>query len=170
MTKLSAFDAESGALNVIVETPKGRRNKYKFDEKTGRFELHKVLPSGAVFPFDFGFVPSTRGEDGDPLDVLVLLDEPVFPGVLVRSRMIGVIEAEQTEGEATKRNDRLIAVAEPSTTHARVRGLGDLDATLLDEIEHFFTSYHAQEGHEFRPIGRFGPDRAERLVREAVIG
>jgi inorganic pyrophosphatase len=165
---LPAFDEESGALNVIVETPKGRRNKYKFDEKRGLFKLSKVLPSGAVFPFDFGFVPSTRGEDGDPVDVLILMDEPVMAGCLVAARLVGVIEAEQTEEGRTERNDRLIAVAEGSATHCDVRALGDLSATLLDEIEHFFVSYRAREGHEFKPIGRYGPERAERLVREAM--
>lgn len=165
---LPAFDAESGALNVIVETPKGRRNKYKFDEERGLFKLNKVLPAGAVFPFDFGFVPSTRGEDGDPVDVLVLMDEPAFVGCLVVARLVGVIEAEQTEEGETKRNDRLIAVAEESDAHRDVRALGDLSATLLDEIEHFFASYQAREGHEFKPVGRYGPERAERLVREAI--
>ena len=165
---LPAFDPKTGALNAIVETPKGRRNKFKFDEERGLFVLGKVLPAGAVFPFDFGFVPSTKGGDGDPLDVLVLMDEPAFPGCLVPARLIGVIEAEQTEEGTTVRNDRLLAVAEESSAHRDVRSIGQLSASLLDEIEHFFASYQAMEGHEFRPTGRFGPDRARALVEEAV--
>jgi inorganic pyrophosphatase len=165
---LPAFDAETGLLNAIVETPKGRRNKYQFDEETGLYVLGKVLPAGFVFPYDFGFVPSTVGGDGDPLDVLLLMDEPAFVGCLVPSRLLGVVEAEQTEEGETKRNDRLVAVASESNEHRDLRALGDLSATQLDEIEHFFTSYHEIEGHVFTPIGRYGPDRAERLVREAT--
>ena len=165
---LPAFDPETGTLNAIVETPKGRRNKFKFDERRCLFVLGKVLPAGAVFPFDFGFIPSTRGGDGDPLDVLVLMDEPAFPGCLVPARLVGVIEAEQTEEGETVRNDRLLAVAEESNAHREVRSIGQISASLLDEIEHFFVSYQAIEGHVFRPTGRYGPDRAKRLVDEAV--
>src|SRR5215212_9852523 len=107
---LQAFDPDSGDLNVIIETPKGQRNKFKYDEKSGLYKLGGVLPAGAVFPFDFGFAPSTLGGDGDPLDVLLLMDEPAFAGCLVPARLVGVIEAEQTEKGNTARNDRLIAV------------------------------------------------------------
>ena len=95
--KISPFDKKSGELNVVIETPKNCRNKYAFDEKLGVFVLKGVLAAGHVFPFDFGFIPQTTGGDGDPLDVLVLMDEPAFAGCLVPSRLIGVIEAEQTE-------------------------------------------------------------------------
>ena len=90
---LKPFDEESGDLNVVIETPKGCRNKYKFDEKTEIFKLGGVLPIGASFPFDFGFIPNTLGGDGDPLDVLLLMDEPAVPGCLVPARLVGVIEA-----------------------------------------------------------------------------
>ena len=95
ISKLPAIDSESGDLNVIIDTPKGSRNKFSWDEKRELFELTGMLPTGAVFPYDFGFIPNTRGGDGDPLDVLVLMDEPAFTGCLVRSRLLGVIEAEQ---------------------------------------------------------------------------
>src|SRR4051794_16686563 len=112
LTKLSAWDADEGGVNVVIETPKGSRNKFAYDPASRLFELKKVLPRGIAFPFDFGFIPSTLAEDGDPLDVLVLMDEPAFPGCKVRCRLVGVIEAEQTEkGKKTLRNDRLIAVA-----------------------------------------------------------
>src|SRR5215208_6835365 len=97
LNSLSAFDNESQDLNVVIETPKGNRNKFKYDEQRGLFKLGGVLPRGAVFPFDFGFIPSTLGGDGDPLDVLILMDEPAFTGCLVPSNLLGVIEAEQTE-------------------------------------------------------------------------
>src|ERR1700730_1275382 len=84
-------------VRVIVETPKGSRNKYAFSEDRRIFELSKVLPTGMDFPYDFGFVPSTRAEDGDPIDVLLLMDESAYPGCLVEARLVGVIEAEQDE-------------------------------------------------------------------------
>jgi inorganic pyrophosphatase len=168
LTRLDAWDAQSGALNVLIETPKGSRNKFKYDPGAGLFELSKVLPRGAVFPFDFGFVPSTLGDDGDPLDVLVLMEEPVFPGCKVVCRLLGVIEAEQTEGGEAERNDRLIAVAEHSQDHAEVRSLKQLPENLLKEIEHFFASYHAVRGTQFKPLARRGPRKAERLVRAGM--
>jgi inorganic pyrophosphatase len=80
---------------VVVETPKGSRNKYAFHPDNRVFELKKVLPAGMALPYDFGFLPSTKGGDGDPLDVLVLMDEPAFPGCVLKCRVIGVIEGEQ---------------------------------------------------------------------------
>jgi inorganic pyrophosphatase len=170
--EIEPFDPDTHELNVIVDTPKGSRNKFSFDEKRGIFKLSGVLPVGASFPFDFGYVPSTLGEDGDPLDVLVLMDEPAFTGCLVPSRLIGVIEAEQTERDGeSMRNDRLIAVAADSRTHRGLESLDQLSANsggtiLLDEIEHFFISYNTIKGKQFRPLGRFGPDRAEHLIKE----
>ena len=166
--KLEAFHDEEG-LNVVIETPKGSRNKYDYDERLGLFKLGGVLTSGASFPFDFGFVPSTLGGDGDPLDVLVLMDEPAFAGCLVRTRLVGVIEAEQTERDGeTTRNDRLIGVAADSRLHTRVRTLEQIGATLLEEVEHFFVSYNQIKGKTFKPLGRFGPERALQLVEEGM--
>lgn len=94
---LDAFNSDTNQLNVIVDTPKGNRNKFEYDEKSELFKLSGLLPVEASFPYDFGFVPSTRAEDGDPLDVLLLMDDPAFVGCLVPARLLGVIEAEQTE-------------------------------------------------------------------------
>jgi len=164
---LPPFD-EHGDLHVIVDTPKGNRNKFKFEEKLNLFSLGGVLPSGAVFPFDFGFIPSTRGEDGDALDVLILMEEPAFVGCLVRCRLLGVIEAEQTEKGQTFRNDRLIAVAAKSHVHKDVGKLGDVSDQLLEEIEHFFESYNKARGKLFKPLRRSGPDAARKLVEQAT--
>ena len=101
---------DSGIIQVIIETPKGSRNKYAFDPDQRIFELKKVLPAGMAFPYDFGFIPSTVAEDGDPVDVLVLMDEPAFPGCLLRCRLIGVIEGEQGKKKDCERNDRIVAV------------------------------------------------------------
>jgi inorganic pyrophosphatase len=157
--------ASGGCLRVIVETPRGSRNKFDYDEELGLFKLGGVLPAGAVFPFDFGFVPSTVGGDGDPLDVLLLMDEAAFTGCLVEARLLGVIEAEQTEEDGeTTRNDRLVAVAAGARNHREVRALDQLGANLLDEIEHFFVSYNEMKGKKFEPLGRFGPERARRVI------
>src|SRR5690349_6348428 len=92
--QLTPIEADGETIRVIIETPRGARNKFKFDESLQVFRLSSVLPAGAVFPYDFGYVPGTHGDDGDPLDVLVLMDAPAFCGCLVPSRLIGVIEAE----------------------------------------------------------------------------
>jgi inorganic pyrophosphatase len=167
ISKLPPFDRASGDLNVIIDTPKGNRNKFSWDEKGEIFELSGTLPAGAVFPYDFGFIPNTRGGDGDPLDVLVLMDEPAFTGCLVRCRLLGVIEAEQTEKGETNRNDRLIAVASNSRTHGDLKSIDDLNRKLVDEIEHFFVSYNEAKGKRFKSIGRHGPERAGKLVERS---
>jgi inorganic pyrophosphatase len=134
------------------------------------FELGSVLPAGAVFPFDFGFVPGTKGDDGDPVDVLVLMDEPAFPGCLIRSRLIGVIEAEQVERDGTEvENHRLIAVADNSWAHHDVKTIEDVSERLIEEIEHFFISYNTAKYKTFTPRGRFGAKRARRIVEDAVV-
>jgi inorganic pyrophosphatase len=110
ISRMKPVDSKSGYLNVIIETPKGSRNKYKYNETRGLFMFDKALPIGQSFPFDFGFLPSTIGEDGDPLDALVLTDEPTFVGGLVVAKLLGVIEANQTADGKTNRNDRFVAV------------------------------------------------------------
>ncbi|HEX9962433.1 MAG TPA: inorganic diphosphatase [Pyrinomonadaceae bacterium] len=167
--KVSPFDAESGDLRVIVDTPKGSRNKYEFDEKLGLFKLGGVLAVGHFFPFDFGFIPNTLGGDGDPLDVLVLMDEPAFVGCLIPARLVGVIEAEQTEKDGRiERNDRLIAVASNSKVHEDVKSINDLNETLVDQIEHFFVSYNEAKGKKFKPLGRFAATKAKKIVDDGI--
>lgn len=169
LLSVNAYAENGKELNVIIETPKGSRNKFNYDAEYHLFKLGGVLPLGAVFPFDFGFIPSTLGDDGDPLDVLLLMDEPAFPGCLVEARLVAVIEAKQTErdGEIT-RNDRLIAVAADSRTHKAVRTLSDLNDTLMDEVEHFFISYNQIKGKKFEPLGRFGHIKAAALVEDGM--
>ncbi len=168
LSRVGAFAEEPGELNVVVETPKGSRNKYNYDERLGLFKLGGVLSAGAVFPFDFGFVPSTLGGDGDPLDVLVLMDEPAFPGCLLAARLLGAIEAEQTERDgATMGNDRLIAVADRDPLYGDIRSLADLGERTVAQIEHFFVSYNQIAGKRFRPLKRAGVPRARALIRGA---
>jgi inorganic pyrophosphatase len=163
-------EADEHLVNAVVESPRGCRNKYKFDPEMGLFSLTKVLPQGSVFPFDFGFLPNTKGPDGDPLDLLVLMDEPAFTGCVIKVRLIGVIEAEQTERDGTTtRNDRLIAIAADSHDKSHIKSLHQLNDYLVQEIEHFFVSYNAAAGKVFKPVGRFAAGRALKLVKAALL-
>jgi inorganic pyrophosphatase len=168
LTHLRPRHPDSGLIVVVVDTPRGSRNKFKYDEDLGLFWLSKVLPLGAAFPYDFGFIPSTRGGDGDPLDVLVLMDESAFAGCLVTVRLLGGIEARQTEKGKTVRNDRLIATVETHYNRPDMYTLEDVGEARLDEIEHFFISYNQAEGRQFKPVRRYGPEVAERTVAQAV--
>jgi inorganic pyrophosphatase len=155
-------------VDVVIETPKGCRNKYAYDEKAKKFRLKKILPAGAVFPFDFGFIPDTEGEDGDPIDVLVIMDEPAYPGCLVECRIIGALKANQTErNQKIEENDRLIAVSVVSTNYSDVTELKDVNKNMLDEIEHFFVSYNEQAGKKFESMGWADAGEAMQLVKKA---
>ena len=166
-TRLDPMRKKDGLLQVIVETPKGSRNKFSFDEDQEIFSLKKVLPAGMVFPYDFGFLPKTLADDGDPIDVLLLMDEPAFPGVLVPSRLIGVIEGEQIDGKKRIRNDRLVAIADANHMYANVRKLDDLPKQFLRELEDFFVNYHQLEGKEYKLLGCKGIAEAETLIKKA---
>jgi inorganic pyrophosphatase len=166
---LDAFDEKTGELNVIIESPQGRRNKFTYDPEKDLFALTGILPVGAVFPFDFGFIPNTLGGDGDPLDILILMEEPAFTGCLVPARLIGIIEGDQTEDGTTNRNDRLIAVAAKSRMYEDVKSLDDLSGAVVDQMEHFFISYNEIKGKKFEPLGRFGPEKARAIVEGSLV-
>jgi inorganic pyrophosphatase len=168
-SRMPAFDEDTGDLLVVIETPKGSRNKYGYEEELGAFKLNAVMPEGTSFPFDFGFVPSTVGEDGDPLDVLVLLDASVFPGCVLTARLVGVIEAEQRESDGKwVRNDRLVAAALKAHTNDHIHSLDDLRPGLIQEIEGFFEHYNRLRDKVFRPLGRNGPEQARKLVEQGM--
>lgn len=162
-SRLPAMAAQ-GVINVVVETPRGSRNKYKYDESLGLFRLNRVLFAGASFPYDFGYVPGTLGGDGDPLDVLLLMDEPAFPGCLVRARPIGVLRA--TKDGAP--NDRLLAVSCVAKTWANVQDLGHVPRRLLREIEQFFTSIQNVDGKAHALLGWRGAVEAERVLQRGI--
>jgi inorganic pyrophosphatase len=164
--QLAPFDVETGDLNVIIETPKGSRTKYSYDHKTGLFELSKMLPTGMIFPFDFGFIPSTCGDDGDPLDVLVISDAVLFPGCLVRAKLLGGLKAEQTKKNKTKRNDRLLAVPALVTMPGKsASSINDLDKKLLRDLQAFFISYNRLEGKEFKVLDILNAKKAKKTVQ-----
>ena len=160
---------KAGVLQVVIETPKGSRNKYAWDHERRCFELKKVLPAGMVFPYDFGFIPSTQAPDGDDLDVLLLMDEPAFPGCIVSARLIGAFEGEDTLPDGTtRRNDRLLAVAEASDLFENFQTVDDLPEDFRRHMEQFFENYpRVLSQKEFKLLRSSGPDEAGQLIAQA---
>ena len=168
-SRLKPVDAnDDDVIKVVIETPKGSRNKYAFDPEEKAFTLKKVLPAGMAFPYDFGFVPSTEAEDGDPLDVLVLMDEPGFPGCVVKSRVVGVIEGEQGTGKKTERNDRVVAVDIANHQWKHIDHIDSLGKQFVKELEEFFVNYHDLTGKEYRVLDVKGPGGARKCVEVAM--
>jgi inorganic pyrophosphatase len=159
---------DEDAIQVVIETPKGSRNKYAFDPEQKVFELKKVLPAGMAFPYDFGFIPSTRAEDGDPVDVLALMDEPAFPGCLLKCRLIGIIEGEERTKKDTERNDRIVAVEQANHSYAHVKHIDDLGKKFVKELEEFFVNYHDLDGSEYRVLDVRGPGEARRRIGDGI--
>ena len=155
-------------INAIVETPKGSRNKYAYDEETDLIKLKRALPAGMVFPFDFGFIPSTIAEDGDPMDILILTDAPTFPGCLVESKVLGIIKVEQEEDGEKVRNDRVIAVQLHSRMYSSANNIDDLPEGLIKEIVNFFASYNQVSDDVFDPLGNEGPEVAIKLIHDSI--
>jgi inorganic pyrophosphatase len=162
------LDGKKLTCRAIIDTPKGCRNKFAYNPTLGAFELRGLLPEGMLFPFDFGFIPSTSGEDGDPVDIMVLMDAPAHVGCVIEVRLIGVIEAKQTEDGKTERNDRLLGVAKHSYDHQDLRSIDDVSKTLLSQVEEFFVSYNRQRGKKFRVIGMGKPKKALKLLKDGI--
>jgi inorganic pyrophosphatase len=172
VTALDRLSPRSNGAEVraIIETPQGSRNKLKFEPADEVFAVSASLPAGMSFPFDFGFIPGTRADDGDPLDVLVLMDGPVYPGTAVEIRLIGVLEAMESGPKGKMvRNDRLIGVAKDSTERGDLHRLADLAPKLMKQIESFFETYNRLEQKTFETRALRGPRRAKTLMRKAVI-
>ncbi len=162
------LDPKKDTCRAVIETPKGCRNKFDYDPESGLFQLGGLLPEGMMFPFDFGFIPSTLGEDGDPLDILVLMDAPAHVGCLIDVRIIGIIEAEQSQDGKTESNDRLLGVAIHSYDHEGLKTIQDVSKTLLDQLEEFFISYNKQRGKKFKVTGTGGPKKALKFLRAGI--
>ncbi|MGO8794237.1 MAG: inorganic diphosphatase [Candidatus Sulfotelmatobacter sp.] len=121
-----------------------------------------------TFPYDFGFIPSTRADDGDPVDVLVLMDEPAFPGCVLMCRPIGVIEGEQFDKKARERNDRIIAVEKDAHSWAGIKTIDDLGKQFCKELEEVFVNYHELWKEQFRVLGVKGPNQALKLIKAGM--
>ena len=160
-------DPETGDITVIVETPKGSHNKYKYDPECRALRLGSVLGEGLSFPYDFGFFPSTQGDDGDPLDVLLFLDYGVPPCTVVSARLIGVLEIRQRSEKEKhwERNDRFFAVATHAHDHGHLKTLDDLRPHMIEEIESFFGHYAGLNGKQLEVLARKGPRRAGKLLK-----
>ncbi|MDN3548486.1 inorganic diphosphatase [Mucilaginibacter aquaedulcis] len=152
-------------INIVIETPKGSTCKYNYDADQKCFRLKKILPAGMTFPFDFGFIPDTKGGDGDPLDVMVISELSTFPGCCIDCRIIGVFKVEQTGPDGkTIRNDRFFAIPEVSQLFKDVKDIEDLPGTIIDQLESFFKNYIRQEGKQLEVVERLGATAARRMI------
>jgi inorganic pyrophosphatase len=153
-------------IEVIVETPRGSAGKYNYEPDAAGFRLKKMLPAGMVFPYDFGYIPGTLGEDGDPLDIMLISEFSNFPGCRIECRLIGGLKAKQTDPNENKktRNDRFLAIPSSSVLLENVSELKDLPPKLLDELEAFFIHYNKMEGKEFEVKGTFDAREAAKMI------
>lgn len=157
-----------GGFHVVVETPRGAAFKLKLDPALGVLTLKRPLPLGFTWPYDFGFVPSTKAPDGDPVDAIVWWDASTPPGVVVACRALGVLQLDQEDRGRRVRNDRIVAVPLAFERGGSVRTLDDLPDRVRDELAHFSTSSVYFEEKEVRVVGWAGPGAAEALVAKGT--
>ncbi len=164
--------SRKGCLNVVIETPKFSNFKYDYDPKRKIFKVKKSLPQGMHFPFNFGFIPGTLGEDGDPLDILVLSENALGIGVVGLVALTGVMEAEQIEKGETKpiRNDRFLGclVDEDDDAESMFSSVAELPPMLKSHIEAFFVNFDLLSGKTFKPIAWHGPNHAKTLLEIGI--
>ena len=152
-------------FDVTIEIPKGSRNKYEVDHETGRVRLDRYLYTSMAYPTDYGFIEDTLGEDGDPLDALVLLQEPLFPGVLVEARPVGMFKMVDEAGG----DDKVLCVPASDHRWEHIQDIGDVPEHQLDVIKHFFTEYKALEPNKFvKAADWVGRAEAEAEVQRSV--
>jgi inorganic pyrophosphatase len=164
------LNADEHTCRVVIESVKGRRNKFVYDIKSKSFELAGLLPEGMSFPLDYGFIPSTLGDDDDPIDVLVLADEPAFAGALLKVRLIGVVEAEQKKKrKRAVRNDRIIAVSVLSRLYDSITSLDDLGEAFMTNLQQFWVNYNDLKGRDFEITAVRGAKRACRLIEKQTV-
>lgn len=163
------LDSEAGTCRVVIESVKGRRSKFVYDLKSRSFELAGLLPEGMSFPLDYGFIPSTLADDGDPIDVLVLADEPAFAGAVLEVRLIGVFEAEQTKHKRAVRNDRVIAVSVASRLYESITSVEDLGDAFMTNLQQFWVNYNDLKGRTFEIMAVKGAKRACQLIEKQTI-
>ena len=167
MPNLSKLPAWAGDefVHVVVETPRGARAKLTFDPELKTFVLSKSLTVGLSYPYDWGFIPSTRAEDGDPLDAMVIHDAATTPGLVLRCKLIGVLQTMQKTKHNRIRNDRVIAVPKDSHRERELHGVSDLPPELKQELEKFFMATDELEAKTLKFLGWQGPAQAKKLVR-----
>lgn len=153
-------------VDVVIETPKGSKYKYKFEPETNRFKVKKPMPAGLAFPYDFGFIPNTKGEDGDPLDIMLFFEDSFPQGCVVECIIIGAIKAKQSSEDETIRNDRIIAVPAMVADEENETELEDISKKKIKEIENFFVYYNKMENKEFKPLGILKAKETWKLIKE----
>jgi inorganic pyrophosphatase len=157
------------SFRCVVEAPRGSPVKFKYDPKHKVFVMGRELPAGQSYPFDWGFLPSTAGEDGDPIDVMIIHDAPSATGIVISAQLIGVLEASQREdGGDPEQNDRFFAVPVGSRRQETLSHVDQLPKRMREELEEFFVTTSSLAHKELRLRGWHGPKRARELVREAV--
>ena len=148
---------EDGDVHVVVETPRGSRAKFAYDPKLETFHSTKSLLTGLTYPHDWGFVPSTKADDGDPLDIMVIHDAATFPGLVVTCRIIGILQIEQKSKGKAERNDRLFAVPRRSHSEQALRDVRDLSRPIQEELEKFFIATDELEDKKLEDYRLEGP-------------
>lgn len=164
---MSLLDVPIGAnapavFNTVIEIPKGSTNKYELDVEIGRLRLDRVLYSPLFYPFDYGFIPQTRYLDGDPIDVLVMLMHPTFPGCIVEAKAIGVLEMRDEKGP----DEKLLCVATKDPRFSNRKSINDLNPHTLKEVEHFFEVYKHLEDKEVEVMGWSDVPRALQIIEK----
>lgn len=154
-------------IDIIIETPKGHNEKFNFDPKAGGFKLRKMLPAGMVFPCDFGFIPGTIGEDGDPLDALVFSEIISFPGCIMECRLLGAFICELQQKRRSVRNDRYLFVPVQSRQFSRIKTINELGRRMIDELKSFFEQYNLLEGKEFNIIKQVNGTNAFKQIKKS---
>lgn len=161
-------DKDQKLVNVIIETPRGSAHKFDLDHDSGLFQWSLELPAGLSFPCSFGFVPNTLAEDGDPLDIVLLIDDAIPSGTLLSCRLVGVLQVKQKEDGEWVRNDRLIAIADLSRSHADVNDISDLRQELIWDLQEFFATYNRMIERPFENVGTEGREVAYEMLNEAI--
>ncbi|MEL7038680.1 MAG: inorganic diphosphatase [Cyanobacteria bacterium J06592_8] len=155
---------EPGLINVLIEIPAGCKNKYEFDKKMNAFALDRVLYSSVQYPYDYGFIPNTLADDGDPLDGMVLMDEPTFPGCVIASRPIGMLEMI----DGGDRDEKILCVPDQDPRYTEVKSLKDVAPHRLDEIAEFFRTYKNLQKKVTEILGWKDVDQVNPLVEECI--
>lgn len=162
-SKVRIGESAPEKINVVIEIPRGSHHKYEYDESMHEIKLDRVLHSSVFFPTDYGFIPDTRGGDGDHLDVLVVISEPSFPGCVMEVRPIGVLDMEDDKGQ----DHKIIAICDSDPRLREIKSLEDLDEHHKNEIQHFFEVYKQLENKEVNVKGWLGKDDAYKIIIEA---
>jgi inorganic pyrophosphatase len=168
LTKLPTW-ADKKHIHAVVETPRGSRVKLSFDPKLMAFMLSKPLLAGLTYPYDWGFIPSTRAEDGDPVDVLIIHDAATFPGLVLCCKPIGILEVVQAEKGKKERNDRIFAVPDRSPFEGDMQDIRNLPSRAIEELEKFFEATNALESKKLEFKGWSGPRKAIKTIKKLSV-